>query len=77
MKGICDYRGECFGYIIADKLYDLEDNLAGIIENNAIKALDGTLIWHIDRDGVYDKHWQAVGYIGGARPLAGDQNGDR
>lgn len=64
MRGIYDYRGECFGYIENGHLYNLEGKHSGYINNNAVTSLDGTLIWHVDRDGLYDKHWTSIGYLG-------------
>ena len=64
MQGIYDYRGECFGYIVDNKLYDLEDRHYGYLTPTAITSLEGNLIWHRDRDGVYDRHWVSIGYIG-------------
>jgi len=64
MHGVFDYRGECFGYIVAGKLYDLEHRLAGQVTEKAIFALDGTLVWRRDRHGLYNLHWESVGYIG-------------
>ncbi|NJL95047.1 MAG: hypothetical protein HC915_15680 [Anaerolineae bacterium] len=59
-----DYRGEVFGYLQGGKLYDLEGQLAGTVTERGVFALDGTLIWHRDRDGLYDQHWVSIGYIG-------------
>jgi hypothetical protein len=64
MQGVYDYRGECFGYIVGNILYDLQGEASGLVTPKAITALDGTLIWHRDRDGLYDLHWESVGYIG-------------
>lgn len=66
-RGVYDYRGECFGYIEDGKLYDLNDQLSGYVSADAVTTLNGERIWHVDRDGLYDKHWVSIGYIGSAR----------
>lgn len=75
MRGVYDYRGECFGYIANGKLYDLEDNHYGDVSRTEVTSLNGKLIWHIDRDGLYDLHWQSIGYIG-SRVQDGEHDGD-
>jgi hypothetical protein len=74
MKGVYDYRGECFGFIDEGKLYDLDGKLSGYVSNKAITSLDGKLVWHRDRDGLYDLHWLNIGYIGS--PIAQEQDYD-
>jgi hypothetical protein len=64
MRGVYDYRGECFGYILGNTLYDLKGQAVGLVTAKAITALDGTLIWYRDRDGLYNLHWENIGYIG-------------
>jgi hypothetical protein len=67
MRGIYDYRGECFGYTANGKIYDLDGRLAGYLTLQAVTTLKGQFMWHVSGDGLYDKHWVSIGYIGGAR----------
>lgn len=76
MRGVYDYRGECFGYIVRNKLYDLDNNHVGYIEEKAVTSLDHRLIWHVDRDGLYDKHWHTIGYISGPKSEGQGRNYD-
>jgi len=64
MRGVYDYKGECFGYIEGDKLYDLVGKHSGFVTPTAINDLQGNLVWHRDEDGLYDRHWVSIGYIG-------------
>lgn len=64
MKGIYDYRGECFGYIINGKLYDLEGKHSGYVTDKMVTTLDHQFVWHVQRDGLYDEHWVSIGYMG-------------
>lgn len=64
MRAVYDYRGEQFGYIDGDRLFDMEDKLSGYVTPQAITDLKGNRVWHRDRDGLYDEHWVSIGYIG-------------
>jgi hypothetical protein len=64
MRGVYDYRGECFGFVAKDQLYDLEGKHVGYLTEKAVTSLDHTFIWHRHKDGLYDKHWQSIGYLG-------------
>ncbi|HLA42802.1 MAG TPA: hypothetical protein VJZ27_05175 [Aggregatilineales bacterium] len=64
MNGVYDYRGECFGYIENGKLYDLDGKLSGYIDDKAVTALDGSHVWHVYKHGLYNRHWESIGYIG-------------
>ena len=68
MNGVYDYRGECFAYIKGDKLYNLDDDVhVGFVTEKAILNLKGQVMWHRQKDGLYDKHWVSIGYIGSNR----------
>lgn len=71
MQGVYDYRGECFAYIQGNKLYDLAGKHSGYVHEKTVTALDGSLVWHRDRDGLYDLHWQSIGYIGSSENSEG------
>ncbi|KAB2903783.1 MAG: hypothetical protein KJ064_10405 [Anaerolineae bacterium] len=64
MRGLYDRRGECFGYVVGSKVYDLEHRQSGTRTPKEILDLTGQRVWHIDRDGLYDEHWQCIGFIG-------------
>lgn len=68
MNGVYDYKGECFAYIEGDRLYNLEDDVhVGYVTDKALLNLQGEVMWHRQKDGLYDKHWVSIGYIGSAR----------
>ncbi len=64
MRGIYDYRGECFGYVAGNKVYDPEGQHVGYLTEHSMTALDGTFIWHRHKDGLYNQHWESIGYLG-------------
>lgn len=64
MRGVYDYKGECFGYITGDKLYDLSHKHSGYVLKDQITDLLHRKVWNRDRDGLYDEHWVSIGYIG-------------
>lgn len=74
MRGLYDYRGECFGYIDGDKVYDLNGRHSGYYTPQAINDLQQQRVWSIDRSGLYNEHWECIGYISADRE---GQNDDR
>jgi hypothetical protein len=64
MRGMFDYRGECFGHVAKGCLYDLEGQHVGYVDEKTVTALDHTVIWHRIKDGLYNKHWESIGYLG-------------
>lgn len=64
MNGLYDYRGECFGFLAKDKLYDLDGQHVGNVKANTITTLTGEFVWHVYKHGIYNKHWESIGYIG-------------
>lgn len=65
MRGVFDYRGECFGYVAKGLLYDMERKHVGYVDEKEVTALDHSFVWHRHKDGLYDRHWQSIGYLGG------------
>lgn len=64
MIGLYDYRGECFAYTDGKGIYDLEGKLSGYLSDTSVTALDGSFVWHRYKDGLYNQHWENIGYLG-------------
>jgi len=63
-RGLCDSKGELFGYVDGLVLYSLDNEPTGRIENDYIVDLEGNKIWRIYNDGVYSlDSMEAVGYL--------------
>jgi len=68
-RGLCDSKGELFGYVDGLVLYSLDNEPTGRIENDYIVDLEGNKIWRIYNDGVYSlDSMEAVGYLSDRTP---------
>ena len=67
-QGIYDTRGELFGYVDGDRVYDLNGDLLGEIrragKRRAVYALGGEKVWNLSGDGLFSLKWEEVGYLG-------------
>ena len=69
MRGLVDTKGELFGYRVGMKLYTLDDQLTGYIQEELIVDLHGSPVWRVVGDAVYTlKEMIPVGYFGADRP---------
>ena len=63
-RGLCDSKGELFGYVDGLVLYSLDNEPTGRIEDDHIVDLEGNKIWRIYNDCVYSlDSMEAVGYL--------------
>ncbi len=53
MRGVVDRKGEQFGYVIGDRLFTLDDELAGRLTAEYVVDLADTPIWRRIGDGLY------------------------
>lgn len=67
-QGLYNTHGEAFGYVVGDKVFNLDSNLMGEIrrakKRRGVYSLDGELMWKLSGDGIYSLDWEPLGYLG-------------
>jgi hypothetical protein len=64
MRGIIDRKGEQFGYVIAGRLFTLDDEVSGQLQGEFIIDLAGNPVWRIVGDGIYSLDGsETIGYL--------------
>lgn len=69
MRGIVDRKGELFAYVVGDRLYTLEREPSGYVQENYVVDLAGERVWRRIGDGLYTlSGMEPVGFMTEDRP---------
>jgi hypothetical protein len=69
MRGLMDKKGEQFGYLQGNILYDLEGETFGRLEGEFVINRQGNPIWRVVGDGVYTlDSSETIGFFGADAP---------
>lgn len=75
MRSLTDKKGEQFGYLENNILYDMDGVATGKLEGDFIVDMIGNPIWRVVGDGVYTKDSaESIGFFGGERQELGGQD---
>jgi hypothetical protein len=67
-QGLFDRKGEAFAYLSGNRLYTLDDEYTGRLEDDYIVDVAGNRIWRVYDDGVYSlDSMRPIGYFGEIR----------
>ena len=75
MRSLTDKKGEQFGYLENNVLYDLDGVATGRLKGDFIVDLAGKRMWRVVGDGVYTlDSSESIGFFGGERQQLGRQD---
>ncbi|PID85686.1 MAG: hypothetical protein CSB13_06800 [Chloroflexi bacterium] len=75
MRSLTDKKGEQFGYLENNVLYDLDGVATGSLKGDFIVDLAGKRMWRVVGDGVYTlDSSESIGFFGSERRQLGRQD---
>jgi hypothetical protein len=75
MRSLTDKKGEQFGYLENNVLYDMDGVATGTLKGNFIVDMIGNPIWRVVGDGVYAlDSSESIGFFGGERQDLGGKD---
>jgi hypothetical protein len=70
MRSLTDKKGEQFGYLENNVLYDMEGVATGRLEGEFIVDTAGNRVWRVVGDGVYTlDSSESIGFFGGEHTM--------
>lgn len=67
-RGLYTRDGEVLGYMVGERIYDVEDQETGRLDGKVVYDRDGERRWLIEGDAIMDLRGNVIGYLGDRNP---------